>query len=156
MRATHVVLAVLATLLAPAVATAHDLIALVKVREADVYVEAGFSYGKNAESDPAEGAPVTVTDANRNTVAAGKTDEKGVWTFPRPPAGTYTVVVEQAGHRAVVSIEVPGQGTAAFFPSRLDKRLGVAVGLAAVLGLTLAYRLVRCRHHGQKVAPPAE
>src|SRR5262245_43277314 len=136
--------AAVAVPLMPGVAAAHDLIALVKVREADVYVEAGFSYGRN-ESDPAEGAAVTVADAEGKSVATGATDEKGVWTFPRPPAGTYTIVVEQAGHRAAVTLTVPGTGTAEFLPSRLDKRVGVAVGVAVVLGLTVAYRLVRRR-----------
>jgi hypothetical protein len=129
----------------PGSAAAHDLVAVVKVRDADVYVEAGYSYGNN-DSDPAEGAAVTVTNADGNRVAAGATDEKGVWTFPRPSAGTYTVVVEQAGHRAAVTIAVPEQGTAAYLPSRLDRRVGLAIGLATVLGLTLAYRLARrCR-----------
>jgi hypothetical protein len=148
MRAVHFVVAAstaaVVTLLAPGVAAAHDLIALVKVRDTDVYVEAGYSFGRN-ESEPAEGAAVTVTDADGNRVAVGTTDERGVWTFPRPPAGTYTVVVEQAGHRAAVTLAVPETGTAEFLPSRLDKRVGVAAGVAVVLGLTLAYRLVRRR-----------
>lgn len=134
--------AAVAVPLVPAAATAHDLIALVKVRDADVYVEAGYSYGKD-DGDPAGEAAVVVTDEHGNRVATGTTDEKGVWTFPRPPAGTYTVVVEQAGHRAVVTLAVPATGTADFLPWRLDKRVGVAVGLAAVLGLTVVYRLVR-------------
>ena len=110
---------------------------------AEVYVEAGYSYGQDAE--PAEGAAVTVTGADGKPVAAGATDERGVWTFPRPSAGTYTVVVEQAGHRTAVTLAVPESGTVAFFPSRLDERVGVAVGVAVVLGLTLAYRSVRRR-----------
>jgi hypothetical protein len=148
MRVTHFIVAASAaavtTLLAPSFAVAHDLIALVKVRDADMYVEAGYSYARD-ESEPAGGAAVTVTDADGKPVAAGTTDENGVWTFPRPPAGTYTVVVEQAGHRAAVSISIPETGTAEFLPSRLDKRVGVAAGVAVVLGLTLAYRLVRRR-----------
>src|SRR5581483_358097 len=141
MRAVHflvtAVLAATAVLLAPGAAAAHDLLAVVKVRDADVYVEAGYAYGKDAE--PAEGAAVTVTDADGNRVAAGATDERGVWTFPRPAAGAYTVVVEQAGHRAAVTLAVPETGTAEFLPSRLDKRHGLAIGLALVLGFTLVY-----------------
>jgi hypothetical protein len=147
MRLVHFLVVVSAaaavTLLAPGRAAAHDLMTLVKVRDADVYVEAGYSYGP--DSEPAEGAAVSVTDADGKLVAAGTTDEKGVWTFVRPAAGMYTVVVEQAGHRSVVTIGIPEAGTAEFFPSRLDKRVGVAAGVVLVLGLTLVYRLVRRR-----------
>src|SRR5205085_12543127 len=108
--------------LAPGTAAAHDLVAVVSLRDKDVYVEAGYSFGRD-ESEPAEGAAVTVTDTDGNRVAAGTTDERGVWTFPRPPAGTYTIVVEQAGHRTAVTLAVPETGTAEFLPSRLDKRV---------------------------------
>jgi hypothetical protein len=135
--------AAVVTLLTPGVAAAHALLVKWEVRTAEVYVEAGYSYGPDAE--PAEGAAVTVTGANGKPIAAGATDERGVWTFPRPAAGTYTVVVEQAGHRTEVTVGVPETGTAAFFPSRFDERVGVAVGVVVVLGLTLAYRTIRRR-----------
>jgi hypothetical protein len=132
------------TLLAPGVGAAHELRTFVQVRDTDVYVEAGYYYG-GSDADPAGAAAVTVTDAGGKSVAAGTTDERGVWTFPRPPAGTYTVVVEQAGHRSVVTIAIPESGTAEFFPWGIDRRAGVVIGVAVVLGLTLAYRLVRRR-----------
>jgi hypothetical protein len=136
--------AVVASLLTPGVAAAHALVVKWEVRTAEVYVEAGYSYGPDDE--PAGGAAVTVTDADGKQVATGKTDERGVWTFPRPPAGTYTVVVEQAGHRTAATVGVPATGTAEFLPSEFDRRVGAALGVAVVLGLTLAYRLVRRRN----------
>lgn len=148
MRTVHALAAGLAMLLVPAVAAAHELRILVQVRGETFHVEAGYYYSTN-EADPAEAAAVTVTDADGNRVAGGATDEKGVWTFPRPPAGTYTVVVEQAGHRAEATLPVPAQGAAAFLPSRLDKRVGVAVGLAVVLGITFAYGFLRRRRNSE-------
>ena len=131
----------------PATAAAHDLLVRWELREAEVYVEAGYSYGPN-ESEPAERAAVTVRNAVGETVLTGHTDERGVWTCPRPAAGTYTVVVEQAGHRATVTIPVPESGTAAFTPYRLDKRVAVAIGVGLIVAATLAVCLRR------KPAPP--
>jgi nickel transport protein len=135
-------------LFVPGTAAAHDLLMRWEVRQAEVYVEAGYSYGPN-ESEPAERAAVVVTNAAGETVCAGLTDERGVWTFPRPAAGTYTVVVEQAGHRATATVPVPESGTAGFTPYRLDKRVAVAVGVGLITAVTLAIRLRR-----KPVPPP--
>jgi hypothetical protein len=139
--------AALAGLLVPAgAAPAHDLNARVtvgpyperNVPAGEVRVEAW--YGKTpADADPADAARVTVTDAARNVVATGTLDDRGVWTFPRPGPGRYTVAVESVGHRAEVEFDAPGEHTG----WRLDRRLGLAIGLGVLLGGTLLYWLVR-------------
>src|SRR5437763_1558459 len=92
-------------LLAPAVARAHDLKTVVTIGPDVVKVEAGFD-----DDSPAEKARVTVTDTSGATVGGGVLDERGVWSFPRPAPGRYTVVVESAGHRDKVPIEVADAG----------------------------------------------
>lgn len=123
-------------LLAPARAAAHDLIAEVDATADPVRVVAGFDTGM-----PAEGAKATVTAADGRLVAAGVLDERGVWAFARPGPGVYKVVVEDpAGHRDERTLTVPETGeVTADAPDRLDKRLGLALGLGGLLGATGLY-----------------
>jgi hypothetical protein len=80
---------------APA-AWAHALHAEAKLKGDTVTVEAFFD-----DDTPARGAKVAVRDERGREVAAGRTDERGVWSFPRPAAGKYEVVVDAgAGHRS--------------------------------------------------------
>lgn len=138
-------------------AAAHDLHATVRVSADRVAVEGGYD-----DETPASEARVTVKDVAGTAIATGTLDERGLWSFARPAPGEYVVVVEIAGHRDRVKFEVPGlPDTSAAAPPnpveysnrRLDKRLGLAVGLVAILGGTLAYVLLRRgrnrRHPGQ-------
>ena len=62
--------------------------------------------------------------------------------FPRPAPGAYIVVVEIAGHRDRVKFEIPSLPDAGAAPAtpdavtysnrRLDKRIGLAIGLAVI------------------------
>ena len=132
-------LALAVVLIAPAAAAAHDLRSTVKVEAAVIRVEADYE-----GEDPAPGANVSITDANGVVVASGKTDDKGVWTCPRLPPGAYKLVVEQAGHRSRKDFDVPGDGTSATFtPDRLDKRVGLLIGLGVVLGGSLLFWFAR-------------
>src|SRR5205823_875089 len=68
-----------------------------------VIVEAFFS-----DNTPARDAAVTVRDPAGAEIAAGRTDDTGEWSFPRPPAGKFTVTVDAgAGHRKQEAITVP-------------------------------------------------
>src|SRR5207253_838324 len=104
--------AVAVALFAAPQAQAHDLKAKVEVRAEVIYVEAGYD-----DESPAQEAKVTLTDAAGNEIARGKTDDRGVWTYPRPAPGTYTLVVTEVGHRFKTEIVVPETGTAEYLPS---------------------------------------
>ena len=141
----QLVLAALAALVAgltPGRAAAHDLRADVNPATDPIRVEAGYDDGT-----PADDARVTVTAADGTVVASGKTDERGVWTFPLPGPGRYTVAVESAGHRDTVGLEVPEAAAPTVFARfRLDKTVAVVLGLALILGGTLLFvRVSRAR-----------
>jgi hypothetical protein len=126
-------------LLAPIPAQAHDLKAEVNPGVDPIHVEAGFDDGT-----PAGGARVQVWNASEELVAAGTLDERGVWSFDRPGPGSYRIVVELAGHRDVVQLDVPEAATpVATSRWRLDKGLGLAIGLVLLLGGTVGYVLLR-------------
>jgi len=126
-------------LFTPSPATAHDLKAKVTVMPTLITVEAGYD-----DDTPAEAARVTVTDAAGTEVLSGVLDEKGVWSFPPPPAGTYAVVVESAGHRdRVYPVAIAPAVVATYSGWRLDKTLGVAVGLVVLLGGTALFAYLR-------------
>jgi hypothetical protein len=132
-------LALCVVLCAPAVSSAHQLNVAVKVSPTEVRVEADYE-----GEDPVQDGAVTLTDANGVVVATGKTDDRGIWTCPRPSPGTYTVVVEQAGHRTKRTFDVPADGgTATAEPQRLDRRLGILLGLGVVLGASLLFKFAR-------------
>jgi len=131
--------AVAVALFVPGTAAAHDLKADVKPLADMVRVEAGYDDGT-----PAEGARVTVKDDTGTIVAEGVLDERGVWSFPKPGPGSYRVVVESAGHGDEVKLTVhESEPPAVFSRLRLDKTLGLVIGLALTLGGTLAFVLLR-------------
>jgi nickel transport protein len=120
---------------------AHDLKAAVHAEADPVRVEAGYD-----DDTPAEEARVTVTAADGTVVASGRTDERGTWSFPRPGPGRYTVAVESAGHRDAVGLTIPATAVEApvvYARERLDKNLGLVIGLVLLLGGTLAFVLFR-------------
>jgi hypothetical protein len=145
MRPTRpLVLAALALVgVTPAAASAHDLRAKVTVTAAEVRVEAGYD-----DDTPADGAKVSLAAADGTTVASGTLDATGRWSTPAPPPGTFTVVVNDFGHRDRVAFTIdsptadaPAEAT--FTGWRLDKTLGLVAGLVLLLGGTLVYVVVR-------------
>lgn len=126
-------------LFAPSVASAHDLRVGVKVDAGAVRIEADYE-----GEIPAQAATVTLTDSAGTVVASGKTDDRGAWSCPRPSPGTYSLVVEQAGHRAKETVVVPGDGSAmSVSPVRMNKWAGLAIGLGTLLVLTVAFKFAR-------------
>jgi hypothetical protein len=125
--------AALGALLGPGRAAAHDINATVDVT-ADPVKVVTFSVDDDA---PVEGADVTVTDAGGTVVATGKTDERGIWTFPRPKPGNYTLVVSFPGHRAKVDFTVGGSADGTVYTGwRMNKWLGLGTGVAVLLGIS--------------------
>ncbi|MBY0456565.1 MAG: carboxypeptidase-like regulatory domain-containing protein [Gemmataceae bacterium] len=95
---------------------------------------------------PAERATARVTDAGGAEVAAGVTDDRGVWTFPTPAPGKYTLTAELAGHKTTVRFEVAAPAPAgagdegpAVFGGRRDKTLGLVTGVAGLLGVSAVF-----------------
>ena len=120
-------------------AFAHDLRAKVSLESNPIRVEAWFD-----DDSPAEGATVAVANESGQTIASGKLDETGVWTFPKPEPGSYRIVVALTGHRDVVQLVIPPDAPAEAVESwRLDKDLGLAIGLGLLLGGTVAFVLLR-------------
>ena len=96
----------LLALLTAAPARAHALGAECRLRGVHIELDAFYD-----DDTPAAGAKVRLLDEQKKVVAEGRTDAKGRWTAPRPPAGNYEVVVDAgAGHRATRKITVP-EGT---------------------------------------------
>jgi hypothetical protein len=134
----------------PAMVFAHAIGLDVKPIGERVRVEAYYD-----DDTPAQGAKVTVRDGEQRTVAEGRTDDQGVWTFAKPKPGKYTVVVDAGdGHAARKSHVVDGEESPTAEkitngPAREDftspaQRVGwTLVGLAAIAGLTLLAWLVR-------------
>jgi nickel transport protein len=132
--------------LSPAEALAHDLRLVVKLppdSPGELVMEAGFD-----DDTPAEAARATVTTPDGRLVAEGKTDERGVCRLPRPGPGRYVAVVEAVGHRDSVEFEVvgaPGPATETFAGQRLDRTLGLALGVGGLLLASLGYAWLRGR-----------
>ena len=152
---------ILAGLLAlPATVSAHGLGADAKLADGRVVVEAYYD-----DDTPAADADVSVVDESWQSIAAGKTDTAGRWSFPAPPSGSYKVVVDAgAGHRAKVTLTVPavpvesaslsdGPTRAAF--TGPQKWLWAAVGLAMIAGGTWLARVMLTSRDRQGTMPTA-
>src|SRR5205085_2177382 len=84
-------------------AEAHALSGQCKLVGNQVQVEAYFD-----DDSPAADAHVRVLDGAKGEIAKGRTDAKGGWSFARPAAGKYIVVVDAgAGHRTDIAMTVP-------------------------------------------------
>src|SRR5947209_14726965 len=95
MRAIFWPLGCLLVLVAPLRSAAHGLGAECKVNGSRVELEAYYD-----DNTPARDARVYVEDAEHQLLAAGRTDADGRWSFARPGAGAYRVIVDAgAGHR---------------------------------------------------------
>lgn len=127
-------------------ARAHDLRAKLNPDATDpLRVEAWFD-----DDTPAQQARVSVVRSTGETVASGLTDDRGVWSFPRPGPGLYRITVESTGHRDVLRFTVPGAEESTAAPAveedtRLDKNLGLIIGLALLLGGSLLFLRLRAR-----------
>ena len=104
------------------------------------------------DDTPAQYAKVTVVVDGR-TVAEGQTDDRGVWTCPRPAPGTYTVRVADHGHAGKETVVIPDPNASPLAvsadpdPPREDRSERtrtpwgrLAIGLAIIAGLTLVWR----------------
>jgi hypothetical protein len=153
--------AALPTTAAPA--HAHDLRVECKLKGDIVSVEGFFTDGT-----PARDAKVTVRDPQGTEIAAGRTDDAGRWTFPRPAAGKYEVLVtSNDGHRsrpAVATIPTeaalnaitpaPDEIIVTSGPTREELTrfpwLRLALGVAAIGGLAV---LLWLASRGRGAAP---
>ena len=132
-------------------AFAHDLRAKVNALVDPIRVEAWFD-----DDEPAAEARVVVTDAEGRTIASGVLDEKGVWSFPKPSPGSYSIVVELTGHRDRIRLEIPEAAPPVVDSSwRLDKNLGLVIGLGLLLGGSLSFAWLRRSRRRGEVAPSA-
>jgi hypothetical protein len=96
-------LALLIGLGAPTPAAAHRLGADCTIKGGRVEVEAFYS-----DDTPARGVRVTVQEAGGKTVAEGRTDDKGRWSFATPAPGKYRLTVDGGtGHVARLTLTVP-------------------------------------------------
>jgi hypothetical protein len=93
---------------------AHALGADCRLRGGRVEVEAFFD-----DDTPARNAQVSVVDADKETVAQGKTDGAGRWSFPLPAPGQYKVIVDAgAGHRTTRLVMVPQPEASSPIPNK--------------------------------------
>jgi hypothetical protein len=129
-------------LLVPARAAAHTLLADVVVA-AEVKLLAYFD-----DDVPARSAEVVVADPGGTAVLTGKTDARGVWTFPRPAPGAYLLTVTASGHSARVPFAVaadPDAPAVAYTGPRPNRALGLALGVAGLFGFSALFWFFRRR-----------
>jgi hypothetical protein len=103
MKLIYTTLLLVLPLALPSSAWAHALGADCKLKDGRVSVETFYD-----DDTPAIAAQVLVTDPAKKTIATGKTDMKGVYTFDAPPPGVYEVTVDAgAGHRTRCKLTIP-------------------------------------------------
>lgn len=149
--------ALLAVLFVPLAAEAHGLGVQATVKPGMVRVEVFYD-----DDTPGSGATVRVFNAANEQILEGTADANGVWEFPAPPPGEYSVRAKtDDGHksnketftvRPADAPPPPEPTTRAVFTGPL-KWLLVAAALAMIgLGFTTFYFFVRAMR--TKRTPP--
>ena len=127
---------------------------MVNLEKDPVAVEAWFD-----DDTPAQAARVRVVRDTGEEVAAGATDDRGTWSFPKPGPGRYRVEVESIGHRDVIRFTIPGaadeEPILVETDTRLNQKLGLSIGLTMLLGGSAAFIVLRRRRRGASESPPA-
>lgn len=119
-------------------ASAHDMTVTARVigeKQDQVRIEAGFD-----DDTPASEAVVRVRNEVGREVATGKLDDKGVWIFPRPGPGKYTIRVEYIGHDRELVLELPedpAPNTVA--TTKRSVIAGAIGGVALLLGVSFLF-----------------
>jgi hypothetical protein len=127
--------------LGPNWALAHDLQGRISLHPDAIIVDAWFT-----DDTPAQEATVSIVDARGNEVLAGKTDDKGVCRLRTLGTGKYKAVIELIGHRESIEFEIADTSSALEFTNwRLNKTLGLAIGITVLLSATCAFWLMRRR-----------
>ena len=93
--------AALAVLIGASPLYAHRLLVDPKVEGDQLRVEVYYD-----DDTPAQDAKVTVRRGD-TLIAEGRTDEKGVWTCPKPAPGSYAIRAESTGHVAKKTLVIP-------------------------------------------------
>jgi hypothetical protein len=98
----RIVLASLLVMLTPVIAFAHAVGLQAKLVDGTVKVEGYFD-----DDTPTADAKVTVTAESGAVVAEGKTDGRGIWSFPCPAAGKYRIKLDAGdGHSASTTLVI--------------------------------------------------
>src|SRR5262245_13880228 len=137
-----IAIAALLTLASPAFA--HRLLFDYKVDGAELRVEAYYD-----DDTPAQQTKVIISFEG-TTVAEGRTDDRGVWTCPKPSAGTYSLRIEGVGHATKGTLEIRDQPAPA---PELDDRAArtstpwrrIGLGIGIIAGVTILSYVLRKR-----------
>src|SRR5262245_27201137 len=145
-----ITLVLLGMLSATRAAWAHNLGHECKIRGGRVEVEAYFS-----DDTSAVGASIVVQDASEQTIAQGRTDRDGKWSFELPEPGKYRVIVDAGdGHRSTSFLTVPGKDSEASGSDRPTRaeftrtpwvKLGIGLGLIALVAFGIQAALRQSR-----------
>jgi len=129
-------------------AAAHDLQGRVTLLPDSIKVEAWFN-----DDTPAQEARVAIIFANGIEVTSGKTDDKGVCLLNKINPGRYKAIIELIGHRETIPFEVAETtGVLEISSSRMNKTLGLFIGISGLLGVSCLFWLTRQRKRSQVAA----
>ena len=165
-------LAMLGLLCWAAPVRAHALGASLRIDKERVQVQALYD-----DRTPARAAVVVVLDSSQETVARGKTDAKGLWSFQRPQPGEYEVRVDAGdGHLTVKKLIIStASAKDAEGPNQLSDKdvsfqgddleeftrfrwLQLGIGIATIALVAVAFLATRTYRRGSSspLSPPAD
>jgi nickel transport protein len=90
-------------LLLPGLALGHGIGVQATLEQGTVHLEGYFD-----DDTPAADARVRIETEDGQLIVEGKTDDKGLWSFPAPAPGQYRVILDAgAGHVARIRLTIP-------------------------------------------------
>jgi nickel transport protein len=109
------------------------------------------------DDTPTEQAKVTVLSQDGQTIASGLTDERGLWYFPVPSSGNYSIRVDAGdGHRATINLNLTLEEITTPQESRAEatrwKWERTLIGVAVISVATILLWFARGRRHSKAVS----
>ena len=116
-------------LLLPGVANAHAM--RIQCQESGGSIEVRVGYGRTGAT-PASAARVRLLDSGNVVIAEGHTNSAGEFRMPTPPAGEYTIEVEDEDHTGSIRLAISPSTVSVERPPLWPALAALAVVLAII------------------------
>ena len=121
---------------------AHGMLMTAKIEGERIRIEVFFD-----DDTPADEAKIEVFNTEGTRIAEGTSDDHGVWFFPKPAPGRYSVKATNLGHAVQKTLTLSQESNDEVTPTREEQTktpwLKIFKGLGIISVLTLTFWMIQ-------------